>query len=346
MPQGSKRKWLGRIGLVLILILVATGCWAWKNATFLKARYTAYQLHSATSDEQRAVAADRLLGFGPTGLTQIVEFIQTGDKPSRDAVVGAIERKLNAMPEDDPGAIPIASLVLDAFSHSDDSGKQAILGLISLFLKHTGNTYASKCREAIVAGLKMSDQETRMLSVRLAVHPDVMMRKELIQLLGDPDPRIRGAALFGVATATEGESAIADEEIFRWLHDPDSGVRKVCYEALVSRGRSDADIALARRFSHPDPSERLKLLYDLRYEDDVVDPEPWLEQLSRDQEPAIRAGAARVVLEVVAERKLSCPAWVTRVADTDTDPTVRRIAGYFRRESIRATGNVRPVNGP
>jgi HEAT repeat protein len=180
----------------------------------------------------------------------------------------------------------------------------------------------------------------------MALHPDVKMRSELLHLLTDSEPRVRGAALFGVASVTDGEQVIADEELFRWLHDPDESVRKVCYDALVSRDRSETEISLARRLSNPDPSERLKLLFDLRYEDDIPDPEPWLERLSRDQEPAIRAGATRVVLEVMADRKQNCPGWVARVTDADPDPTVRRVAGYFRRELVHSTNDLRPASAP
>ena len=85
---------------------------------------------------------------------------------------------------------------------------------------------------------------------------------------------------------------------------------------------------------------------DLRYDDDVADPEPWLERLSRDPEPAVRAGAARVMAELTAGRR-TCPAWVARVADADPDPTVRRVAAYFRRQpSVGSPHDVRTVGGP
>jgi hypothetical protein len=346
MLQGSKRKWLGRCGLVALFVLVALVTWSWKNATLLKARYTAHQLHFATTDQDRAAAADRLLTLGPSGLTQIAGFIQSGDQACRDAAVAAVDRKLKDLPEGDPSAIPITSQILDAFPQSDDAGKRAILGLVSLFLKHTGNTFAPKCREAIAGGMKMADPEARLLSVRLALYPDLKMQSELIELLTDREPMVRGAALFGAATVAEGETVIADEALFGWLHDPDPEVRKVCCDALVARGRTDAEISLARKFSSPEPSERLKLIYDLRYDDDVSDPEPWLERLGRDREPSIRAGAARVILEMAAERKQKWPAWVSRMMVADPDATVRRIAMSFRQESNPIDGETRTISGP
>jgi hypothetical protein len=291
-------------------------------------------------------AAGQLANLGPTGQTKLVEFIQSGDVPCRDAAAAVLDSYLAALPDGDRRAVPLAGQILDSFSKTDDAGRKAVLGLTTNVLKRTGNTYAAKCRDTIALGLKMTDTDTRVLAIRLALHPDIRMRVDLLPLLTDPDPRVRGAALFGVATANDGEQILADEDLFRWLHDPDAGVRKVCYDALVSWGRTETEINLARRLSDPDSGERLKLLYDLRYEDDVIDPEPWLERLSRDQEPALRAGAARVFLEVMAERKLSCPAWVARVSDGDPDPTVRRIAAYFRKALMYTANQVRPASAP
>jgi HEAT repeat protein len=346
MSQESKRKWLIRSGAGIVFILAAIGFWAGMNISLLKARYAGHQLRSATTDEERTKAADQLASLGAPGLAKLVEFIQSGDDSCRTAAGGSLDRYLAALPDSDRRAVLVAGQVLDTFPHSDDACRKAVLGLLPNILKRTGNTYATKCREAIAAGLKMPDPDSRVLSIRMALHPDVKMRSELLHLLTDPEPRVRGAALFGVASVTDGEQVIADEELFRWLHDPDEGVRKVCYDALVSRDRSETEISLARRLSNPDPSERLKLLFDLRYEDDISDPEPWLERLSRDQEPAIRAGATRVVLEVMADRKQNCPGWVARVTDADPDPTVRRVAGYFRRELVHSTNDVRPASAP
>ncbi len=344
MPQGGKRKWLFRSGA--LVVVVAIGCWATTNSSFFKTQYASYQLRSANTDEERSQAANQLASLGTPGLTKLIELIRSENGPSRNTATVALNKYLGNMPDGDPRAIPVAGQILDVFSKSDDGGKQAVLELISNILKRTGNTYATKCREAIAVGLKTSNAEIRVLAIRLAMHPEVKMKTELLPLLIDPDPRVRGAALFGATGVADGEQVLADEDLFRWLHDPDEGVRKVCYDALVSRDRSEAEINLARRLSNPDAGERLKLLYDLRYEEDVIDPEPWLERLSRDQEPALRAGAARVFLEVMAERKLSCPPWVARVSEIDPDPTVRRVASYFRRIAMQSNREVRPAGAP
>ena len=66
-------------------------------------------------------------------------------------------------------------------------------------------------------------------------------------------------------------------------------MRAICHDVLVSHERTEAEISLGRRLTNPDPGERLKLLLDLRYNELLRDPEPWLERLGRDIEPAVRA---------------------------------------------------------
>jgi len=319
------------------------GVWASANFTELKAGHVARQLRSSTTDEERAVAADRLATLGDPGLKRLVEFVRSPDAPTRTAAVGALDRFLGNLPDGDARAVNVAGQLLDGFAASDGGSQQATLELIPVVLKKTGNTHAAKCRAVVAVGLKMQEPATRVFTTRLAMHPEVQMRGELVPLLSAPEAEVRRAALFAVAAA-EGDPLIGDEELFRYLHDSDDGVRKVSHDALVNRERSEIEISLGRRLADPDPLERLKLLLDLRYDDDVADPDPWLERLSRDPEPAVRAGAARVAIEVSVMRQLTCPGWVTRVTDADPDATVRFVASYFRRQAaVRVDPNVRPV---
>lgn len=341
-----KRKSILGAGLVTGVILAGVGVWAGMNATELKVSYAARQLRGATSDDDRAKAADRLIALGDPGLKQLVEVVQTPDAPSRAAAAGALGRYLDGLPDGDARAVTLSGQLLDPFPGYDASGQQAVLELLPVILKKTGTVHANNCRAAVMAGLKMPEPATRVFTTRLAMHPDVQMRGELMPLLSAPEPEVRRAALFAVA-AIEGEPLIGDEELFHYLHDSDDGVRQISRDALVGRERTENEIGLGRRLTHPNPVERLKLLLDLRYDDEVSDPDPWLERLSRDSEPAIRAGAARVALEVATERHLSCPVWISRVTDTDPDATVRRIASYFRRQAVgKFDPEVRPIGAP
>ncbi|MBA4191733.1 MAG: hypothetical protein C0467_27450 [Planctomycetaceae bacterium] len=341
-----KRKWLLGVGLTVVGILAAAGAWAGMNATELKTSYAARQFLSAPTDAERAQTADRLVALGEPGLQRLLGFVHSDDASRRNAATAALDRYLSGLPDGDPRAVNLGGQLLDNFPTCDASGQHAILELLPAVLKKTGSVHAAKCRAAVATGLKMPEPATRVFTTRLAMHPDVQMRGELLPLLAAPEADVRRAALFAVAAA-EGDLLIGDEDLFRYLHDPDEGVRKVCRDALVGRDRSETEISLGRRLSDPDPVERLKLLLDLRYDDDVADPEPWLERLSRDPEPAVRAGAARVAIEVFTERQLTCPVWIGRVTDEDPDATVRRVASYFRRQAVgRVDPGVRPVGAP
>ncbi len=340
-----KRKWIIGVGLLTAVAVASAGTWAGMNLPELKAIYASRQFRAAPNEDERARAADRLAALGDPGLKRLVEFVHCPDAPSRFAATAALERFFGGLPDGDSRAITLGGQLLDAFPGYDADGQRAVLDLLPVVLKKTGSVHATKSRAAVAAGLKMPEPSTRVFTTRLAMHPEVQMRGELVPLLSAPEATVRQAALFAVAAA-EGEPLIGDEELFHYLHDPDDGVRKVCRDALVGRERSETEIGLGRRLADPDPTERLKLLLDLRYDDDVADPEPWLERLSRDPEPAVRAGAARVAIEVFVERQLSCPVWVARITDADPDPTVRRVASFFRRQAAsRVDPNVRGAGG-
>lgn len=340
------KKWMSRVAAGLAIAVVAGGTWAGLNASALRARYAAQKLAAAATDDERAQWADRLVGYGAPGFDRLIACVSSGDAPARAAAAGALDRHLSALPDGDPRAVTICGSVLAAFPAASGPGREAILGLVPTILGRTGGTYADRCRAVAAEGLTMPDLGARLAAVRLAMHPEIRLRAEVVPLLAAPEPALRGASLFAVAGSGDGEQVLGDDELFKWLHDPDAGVRKVCHDALVTRDRSDAEIALGRRFTHADPAERLKLLLDLRYDNDVADPEPWLERLSRDPEPAVRAGAVRVMIEVAKGRKQVLPAWVGLVSDADPHPAVRFVAGYYRSQPVTAPNNVTQTGGP
>lgn len=326
----TRRKLLTRAGAALAVVAGLAGTWAAVNRTALEAAYAARQLRAASADDARTRAADKLAGLGDHGLARLVELVRAGDEPCRTAAAAAIDRRLAGFPAGDPWAAAAAGRLFGAAANAGPDGRRAVLELLPALLKAASPGSAAGARAAVGGGLASADAPTRVLAVRLALHPDLGMRRDVVPLLGDPEPSVRRAALAAVATGDAGEPLLTDEDLFRWLHDADDGVRKVCHSALTGRGRTETEIAFGRRLTHPDPRERLALLLDLRYDQELADPGPWLERLGRDAEPAVRAGAARVAAEVTAERRSICPGWVARVADADPDPTVRRVARYFR----------------
>jgi hypothetical protein len=330
-----------------VVVLASAGAGAAANATALRAYWAARQLRVASTDEARDRAADRLTALGGHGLARLVEFICAGDESSRAAAARAIARRIESTADAHPWAETAAQRLEGGMAGADGPGQRAILELVPKLLARTGPGGIDRCRGVVAAALASADVSVRAHAVRLTLHPEIKMRREAVPLLADPAAEVRAAALIAAAMPGEGEPLIPDEDLFRWLHDPDEQVRIVCHGALVSRDRTEAEIALGRRLTHPDPRQRLMLLLDLRHDDELADPEPWLERLSRDIEPGVRAGAVRAAVEIRGERRLGYPAWVGRVAETDPDPTVRRVAAYFRGVPLPgAIGTIRPTAGP
>jgi HEAT repeat protein len=187
------------------------------------------------------------------------------------------------------------------------------------------------CREIVKAGL---GAENKRSAIRFA--GTLGLKAEVVPLLNDADAGVRRAAMAAVGPAGVGTPVIEAEELFRWLNDPDAEVRLLCEAALSTRGLEPEQIEAGRKLAHPDAGERLGLLIDLqRNRAAFRDLGPWLERLSRDPDPAVRAGAARVAYE----SKLEFTGWLDRLAG-DPDGTVRRIAAYHkgRAEQLKQAG--------
>ncbi len=145
--------------------------------------------------------------------------------------------------------------------------------------------------------------------------------------LADENAEVRRAAVLAVGLVPEGTSAaVPDDDLFPRLHDADAEVRELTASALRGRGLTDEQVQLARQLASPAVAERLKLLVDLTDSDGVKDVGPWLERLSRDPEPAVRLGAARLAVEC----RVVFAGWLDRLADADPDPLVRQGATYWR----------------
>ena len=186
-------------------------------------------------------------------------------------------------------------------------------------------------------GLNAADPAERVAAIRRAMgRPEEL--GAVAPRLTDPDADVRRAAILAVGpAAADGPPGVGPEALFPCLHDPDRDVRDLAVSALKSRGLDAGQIELARLLVSPDAADRLQLLHDLATDGAAVtDPGPWLERLSRDPEPAVRAGTARVA----HERRLRFTGWLDRLADRDPDPTVRQLAGWYRGRSagVRQAG--------
>lgn len=197
----------------------------------------------------------------------------------------------------------------------------------------------ARSRDAIQLALRTGSPAEKLAAMRLALHPQAQLMAAVVPLLSDATVEVRRAAVLVVGPAHEHMEAVPAETLFPCLHDADTEVRALATSALKSRGLDAMQMELARKFSSPNTRDRLQLLLDLALEVEAVpDPGPWLDRLSRDPDPAIRAATARVAFE----RKLSYTAWLDRLAESDPDATVRRLATWYRQRCtpVQAAGYV------
>ena len=339
------RAWMRRgLGIGLCLAIGA-GAWAATNWSSLQTRYAIYKLKAATDEAERAKWAEAVAARDG-GARELIAMCRDDRPEVRAVTVTAIAKHLEALPPNDTHGVDLGVALIDEFGSASEAERESLAPLLPMLVQRVGGAFGPKCRAAVTTAFQLKSAEARIAAIRAALHPQVGLRAEVVPFLGAPEPEVRRAALFAVGPATDSEPVIGDEDLFRWLHDPDADARSICRAALVSRGRSDAEISFGKRLVSPDASDRLNLLLDLRYDDELTDAGPWLERLSHDLDPAVRAGAARVFLEINGERMLPIPAWIARLAESDSSPTVRRIAGFHRAPKAMLDPEIRLIEGP
>jgi HEAT repeat protein len=181
--------------------------------------------------------------------------------------------------------------------------------------------------------------DIRLRAIQLAMRPEIHDLEPVRILLCDEVPEVRHAALLALGRATD---IVSDDELLHLLHDPDAEVKRLCRTALRGRGLRESDVQLGRLFASPQPADRLQLL-SLLHDDGELDVSTWLQRLSRDPCPAVRAAAARAAGEqqVVALRER-----LAEMAASDPDLTVRPIAQFhqkqLQRDRVNPAGAVMP----
>jgi hypothetical protein len=324
------------LGLILAVMLT--------HRQHLQAWYAVYQLRRSTELSQRVQAAERLMELHQAGRRKVLDILIAGDEASRQAVLHAWQRRVESWPEEViQDWLEAASSV---WGEADEEGQKALLEMALSVLGRLGASEVPVCRQIACFGLGSVYSSVRREAVRVARHYGSQLRPQWLELLKDPEAEVRRTALFTAAAFEDSSTWLADEELFHWLHDPDEGVRRICHDVLLSRGRTVLEIDLGRRLTHPDAQERLKLIAELRYDDGVMDPEPWLHYLVRDPEAAVRVAAVRAVAELRLQRRSLCPPWVESVTQADPDAMARRIMRYYQELPLRMYGGeLRPAGG-
>jgi hypothetical protein len=306
----------------VLLVAVAVGVWQRER---LWLWYCAERLEGAPGD-QRAAWADKLAAAGEPAVPTLLTLLRNDDPSVCMAARSGLEHLIAAWPGGDPRRVAVAHAFLDAEPRFSTPGRSAGLELLPAIVATDDADVANKAKGMIATAAKSESVELRIQAVATALTPGIDALDAIVPLISDPEVAVRRAAVLALGPVRDGASPVlGDDELLRCLHDSDSEVRRLCEMSLRGRGRSARDIALGRRYTAPNPAERQKLLLDLS-DDDHLDITVWLERLTADPDPAVRAGAARVA----AEHKADLYTRLDQMSRTDPDGTVRRIAAFYK----------------
>ena len=206
-----------------------------------------------------------------------------------------------------PGALLFAIRLANQASPANDSVRKA-------------------CRALVGAAVHDERAECRANAARLAAAPGVELLNQVPQYIIGPKPDT-DAEVRRVAIVLLGrhEELVSTEQLLPSLHDVSGAVRRACEQALRGRGLTDEQIDLARLMTDPDAAVRAQVpakVLSVR----EVDARIWLDQLSRDSSPAVRAAVIRAFAEHPDADLRDC---VREMAANDPSCTVRQLADYY-----------------
>ena len=315
-----------RWALPVLVLAVAAGVWQRER---LWVWYCAERLERA-ADDRRGEWADKLAAAGEPAVPTLLRLFRHDDPGVCLAARDGLEHLIADWPTDDPRRLAFARRFADAEPRFSTPGRSAALDLLPAVLACGDADVAQKAKGMIATAAKSESVNLRVQAVATALRPGVDALEAIVPLLTDPEAEVRRAAVLALGLVRDGAVAVvSDEDLLRCLHDSDPEVVRLCEMGLRSRGRTPREIRLGRRYTAPDPAERQKLLLDLA-DEDRLDVTVWLERLTSDPDPAVRAGAARVAVE----RRADLRDRLEQMSRSDPDGTVRRIADYYRKKLL------------
>ncbi len=321
-PRLARR--LLRWALPVLVLSTATGLWQRER---LWIWYCAERLERSPAD-QRLEWADQLAAAGEPAAPTMLALLRHDDPDVCAAATRGMAKLIESWPNDDPRRQTFAHQFVDAEPRFSTPGRAAALDLLPAILASNDPTIGQRAKEMVATAAKSESVDVRIQAIAAALHPEIDCLEAIVPLVDDPVVDVRRAAVLALGPVHEGGKAILnDEGLLRCLHDSDMEVRQFAEMGLRSRGRTPREIRLGRRYTARDPAERQKLLVDLAYEEEL-DTTVWLERLTKDDDPAVRAGAARLA----AERNADLGDRLAQMSRRDPDATVRRIANYYQKK--------------
>ncbi len=233
-----------------------------------------------------------------------------------------------------PATIVSSAVALIEAAEQREELRCLSLNLAAMMIEKTP-ACAELCRRLVEGGIVAASPHARVAAVQLAtrepIRKDEALLKKLAPLLKDKSAPVRRATL--LTLGREANLIDADGLLFL-LHDDDVEVQHLCEVTLQSRGLSERDVQMARLISDENPAARLRVLQHLGRNSEVGDVGAWLQKLSEDPSPAVRAAAVRTA---GLHPNASTNELLRRMSQQDPSETVRLNAQHYLQQRAAAT---------
>ncbi len=223
--------------------------------------------------------------------------------------------------------IALSAIIAQTSAHSEC--RLGVYETLQQALQNEENIEESLQKQAkslVIVGIKSDQEAVRLAAIRLAVLPGLNLHEHLAPLItgSNTDPSIEVRQLVLLALG-EHEKLLSTDEMCKYLNDPDKEVQTIAERALQVRGLSQNQIKLARLMHDPNAVSRAELP-GLVVSTSEVDTFQWMERLSKDPAPSVRAATARV-LGVSSDQRMT--SLLKKLSEQDEDQTVQQIARFY-----------------
>lgn len=297
---------------VFVAVLMGAGAAGWLCREVIQAKYFVFRLNNAADHEVDAWVAQSAewgTAVAPALLAQMIV-----DDTERCRRAGAALTRI----QQGDAAAELSGLLQTRFESLSPAGQDWALQHIAL--QQTPNF---ESRRMIELALKSASPAIR----RRAIHAATTSRcHELIApLIDDADIEVRRAVVLALGPNRDW---LSDDDLLPRLHDADREVQRMTRLALRSRGLTDGQVRFGKMLTDSNPISRLDLIALLR-NDSELDLNEWLNRMSRDPSPAVRAAVARTAADLHIFQLIDR---LNEMARSDSEAAVRQIVQFHLKQ--------------